>query len=82
MKSTGIVRRVDELGRIVIPKELRKVMDIVENEDSLEVYTDGDKIVLGKYSPGCLICKSMKNLRYVKGKRICEECLEEGMNEA
>lgn len=53
MKSTGIVRRVDQLGRVVLPKELRRVLDIKEN-DTLEIFTEGERIVLGKYAPGCI----------------------------
>ncbi|EPR10188.1 AbrB/MazE/SpoVT family DNA-binding domain-containing protein [Ruminiclostridium papyrosolvens] len=73
MKSTGIVRRVDELGRIVIPKETRQVLSISER-DSLEIFTDEDMILLKKYSPGCIFCNNVKNLTIYKGKYICEEC--------
>lgn len=56
MKSTGIVRKIDELGRVVIPKELRKVLSI-EEKDGLEIFTESDKIILRKYVPGCTFCK-------------------------
>ena len=55
MKSTGIVRKVDELGRIVIPKELRNTLNI-EEKDSLEIYVDGEHIILKKYEPACIFC--------------------------
>ena len=55
MKSTGIVRKVDELGRIVLPIELRRTMGI-EVKDALEIYVDGDHIVLKKYEPSCVFC--------------------------
>ena len=76
MKSIGIVRKVDELGRIVIPKELRKILNIDKNA-SLEIYTDEDgTIILKKYEPGCCICGNVtKNALNLKGKLVCKECL-------
>lgn len=76
MKSTGIVRKVDELGRIVIPKELRKTFDIAE-KDSLEIYVDGEQIILKKYSPACIFCGQAKDNVRFKGKIICSDCREE-----
>lgn len=73
MKSTGIVRKVDELGRIVIPMELRRTLGI-QIKDALEIYTDGDKIVLAKYEPDCSLCGSEKDLVVFKGKNICSSC--------
>lgn len=76
MKSTGIVRHVDDLGRVVIPKELRRTFGINEG-DSLEVFTDGDKIVLRKYAPGCTLCGSVNNdLKTFAGKLVCTNCLD------
>ena len=66
MKSTGIVRKVDELGRIVLPVELRRTMDIVE-KDALEIYVDGNSIVLRKYRPSCIFCDSTKDVRHLPG---------------
>ena len=77
LKSLGIVRKVDSLGRIVIPKELRTTMNIVEDETVLEISSDGEKIVLSKYNPGCHCCGNMGNLVEVMGLKICNECLEE-----
>ena len=79
MKSTGIVRKVDELGRIVIPIELRRTLDIAE-KDSLEIYTQDDAIVLKKYENTCVFCGKTKNVREYKGKNICESCLAELKN--
>ena len=76
MKSTGVVRRVDELGRIVIPIELRRTLDIAE-KDALEIYVDGGQIVLRKYEPGCLFCGELKGVINYKGKIICRKCLDE-----
>ncbi|MDD6154599.1 MAG: AbrB/MazE/SpoVT family DNA-binding domain-containing protein [Eubacteriales bacterium] len=76
MKSTGIVRPVDALGRVVIPIELRRNLGIGK-DDSLEVFVEGDSIVLKKYSPRCVFCGEDKNVREVRGKYICEDCLDE-----
>lgn len=76
MKSTGIVRKVDELGRIVLPIELRRTLDI-EVKDSLEIYVDGSQIVLKKYEPACIFCGNAKDVVNFKGKNICQECLAE-----
>ncbi len=74
MKSTGIVRKVDELGRVVIPIELRRTLDIAE-KDSLEIYVDGDKIILRKYEPACVFCGNAQNVEHFKGKNVCRSCL-------
>ncbi|KOF55730.1 AbrB family transcriptional regulator [Clostridium sp. DMHC 10] len=76
MKSTGVVRRVDELGRIVIPMELRRTLEIAE-KDSLEIYVDGEKIIFKKYQPACIFCGDAKDVVNYKGKNICKSCLEE-----
>lgn len=76
MKSTRIVRKVDELGRVVIPIELRKNMNINEG-DPLEIYVDGEHIVLKKYQPGCISCGSMDYKTTKHGTRICQKCIEE-----
>ena len=75
MKATGMVRRVDELGRIVLPAEIRQAMDI-KVKDSLEIYTDGDSIVLKKYQQSCVFCEEGENLVQFFDKRICPACLE------
>jgi transcriptional pleiotropic regulator of transition state genes len=75
MKSTGIVRKIDELGRMVIPKEMRKTMNI-DIKDPMEIFVDGDKIILQKYQPGCFICGNVEDNIEYKGKMICEDCLE------
>lgn len=76
MKATGIVRKVDQLGRMVIPKELRKTMD-VESGTPLEVYINDDEIILKKYNPGCIFCGETMDVEEFKGKNICRSCLEE-----
>lgn len=79
MKSTGVVRKLDNLGRIVIPIELRKNMGI-EIKDTLEIFTEGDQIILKKYQPGCIFCGDARNVRIFHGKMLCEKCVEELKN--
>ena len=74
MKSTGIVRKVDELGRIVLPIEMRRTLDI-EERDSLEIFVDGDSIILKKYQPACIFCDNTKDIISYKGKNICPDCI-------
>lgn len=76
MKSTGIVRKVDELGRIVLPIELRRTLDIAER-DALEIYVDESSIVLRKYEPACIFCGNARGVENIKGKNICSICLKE-----
>ena len=75
MQSTGIVRKVDELGRIVLPIELRRTLDIAER-DELEIYLDDDKVVLKKYEPSCIFCGSSCGLVTYHGRNVCMECIE------
>lgn len=76
MKSTGIVRKVDELGRVVLPIELRRTLDINE-KDSLEIYIDGEHVILKKYEPACVFCGNARDVEHYKGKNICPACLDE-----
>ena len=76
MKSTGIVRRVDELGRIVLPVELRRTLNINE-KDALEIYVDGGNVVLAKYEPSCVFCGSSVDVVNFKGKNVCPSCIKE-----
>ncbi len=76
MKSTGIVRKVDELGRIVIPIELRRVLG-VQQKDPVEIYVDAEKIILRKYEPACIFCESADNISHYKNKNICGECVKQ-----
>ena len=76
MKSTGIVRKVDELGRIVLPIELRRTLEIAER-DSLEIYVEGSTIILKKYEPACIFCGDAKDVVNYKGRNICKKCLDE-----
>ena len=74
MKSTGIVRKVDELGRVVIPIELRRTLGI-KIKDALEIYVDGERIVLKKYEPACIFCGNATGTKQFSGRIICQECI-------
>ena len=75
MKSTGVVRKVDELGRIVLPIEIRKTLDI-QQKDAIEIFIDEDKIILQKYQPACIFCNRVENIVYFNDKRVCSDCIE------
>ena len=75
MKSTGIVRKVDELGRVVIPKELRRVMNI-DLKDPVEIFTNGEQIIFKKYQPSCVFCDNADDIVVFQGKNICRSCLK------
>ncbi len=76
MKATGIVRRLDSLGRIVLPAELRRIMSI-KTKDPIEIFADSDSIVIQKYKEKCYICSNEENLNTFKKKRICKDCIDE-----
>lgn len=75
MKSTGIIRKVDNLGRIVLPIELRRTMDIAER-DELEIYMENDRIILQKFEQACIFCGSPRGLINYRRKNVCQECLK------
>lgn len=76
LKSTGIIRKVDELGRVVLPAEIRRMLDIAER-DELEIYMDNDQIVLKKFEPSCVFCSSSSGLVRYRGKNVCQNCAKE-----
>lgn len=76
MKATGIVRPVDALGRVVIPVELRRNLSI-NTDDSLEIFVDGQYIMLKKYEPSCIFCGEMDDIHQIHGKNVCGKCIEE-----
>lgn len=76
MKATGIVRPVDALGRVVIPVELRRNLNI-KTEDSLEIFVDGQYIMLKKYEPACIFCGEADDVRLIHGKTVCTKCIAE-----
>jgi len=76
MKATGIVRKVDELGRIVLPIELRRTLNI-DIKDPIEIYVDDDYILLKKYEPACVFCGNAKDIVNISGKNVCKNCIED-----
>ena len=74
MKSTGIIRKVDDLGRIVLPIELRRTLDIAER-DELEIFMENDRIILQKFEPACIFCESSRSLIVYRGKNVCQDCV-------
>ncbi len=75
MKATGIVRKFDENGRFVIPIEVRRMLDLDNPGDAMEVFLDGESIVLKKYSPSCIFCGNASDVVVYRDKRVCGECL-------
>ena len=75
MKKTGIIRRLDKLGRVVLPIELRRGLDWNEH-DRVEIFIEDDRVVLQKYEPNCLFCGGTKNLKEFRGKQVCARCVE------
>ena len=75
MKKTGMTRAIDEVGRIVLPKEIRETMDL-KTKDELEIIIEGDKIILTKYKPGCAFCGSVDNLKDFCESKLCPECIK------
>ena len=75
MKSTGIIRRVDELGRVVIPIEIRNKFQIAE-KDPIEIYVEGSSIIIKKFEPNCIFCGSTKDLVEYKDRLVCSKCAE------
>ena len=76
MKATGIVRKFDENGRFVLPMELRRQLDLNSTDAALEVFVDGESIILKKYEPACIFCGGMDNLISYKEKKICKKCAD------
>lgn len=75
MKATGNVRHVDNLGRIVLPIDIRRHLDL-NTDDAVEIFTEKDRIILRKYAPGCVFCGDAEDIVMFKDKRICRTCLE------
>lgn len=75
MKSTGIIRKIDELGRVVLPMGLRNQLSIAE-KDPIEIFVEGDSIILKKFEPNCVFCGSSKKLSSFNDKMICAKCME------
>lgn len=79
MKATGIVRKIDELGRIVLPIEIRRTLDIAER-DAVEIFMEKDRIILQKYSENCIFCGATQSLTTYQGKQVCQNCVRKIKN--
>lgn len=79
MKSTGIVRKIDNLGRVVIPIELRKTLDLNEN-DAVEIFTEGSSVIFKKHTISCVFCGNSKDVVSYKDKCVCNKCIEQIKN--
>lgn len=77
MKTIGCVRPVDKLGRLVLPSDIRKALNITSGEDSVEFFLDNDRIIVKKYRPSCIFCQSNENLIEYKNQSVCLNCMEE-----
>ena len=79
MKATGIVRKLDQLGRIVIPKELRTTFDL-KDTDPIEIFVEANDIILRKYQPACIFCNDANDVIQIEGKNVCRKCLKKMQN--
>ena len=73
---TGIIRPVDKMGRVVIPKEIRAQLQIENDVDSFEIFMEGDKIILQKYHPACIFCNTIKECVEYEGYAVCKDCID------
>ena len=76
MKSTGIIRPIDRMGRVVIPKEIRRHLHVENDIDSFEIYTEGEYVVLKKYQPTCVFCGNLGESVEMSGHTVCNKCIE------
>lgn len=80
MRAIGCVRQIDKLGRLVLPADIRKLLNITDGEDAVEFFLDEDSIIIKKYRPACVFCNSAENVIEYKNKTICQSCLDEIKN--
>ncbi len=76
MKSTGMIRPVDKMGRIVIPKEIRKLLNVESERDSFEIYMENDRVILEKYQPTCIFCGNLAESVELGGYSVCIGCID------
>ena len=79
MKSLGMIRQVDRMGRVVIPKEIRKQLNVENDVDSFEIYTEGEYVILKKYQPSCIFCEKLGDSVEFNGNTVCFGCIEKLM---
>ncbi len=76
MRSTGMIRPVDKMGRVVIPKEIRNQLGIENDVDSFEIYMDGDSVILRKYQATCIFCGNLADSVELSGHTVCKNCID------
>ena len=77
MRAVGCVRQIDKLGRLVLPSDIRRMLNIKDGSDSVEFFVDEDSVVIKKYRPACIFCNSANNIQTYKNQSICQSCLDE-----
>ncbi len=82
MRAIGCVRQIDKLGRLVLPSDIRKSLNIKDGVDSVEFFVDNDSIIIKKYRPSCIFCDSAEDIITYKNQTICQSCLNELKNNA
>lgn len=80
MRAIGCVRQIDKLGRLVLPSDIRKTLNITDGVDSVEFFIDNDSVIIKKYRPSCIFCNSPENIINYKKQMVCQECLDELKN--
>ncbi len=77
MRAIGCVRQIDKLGRLVLPSDIRKALDLKNGVDSVEFFMDNDSVIIKKYRLTCIFCQSDENLISYKNQAVCRNCMEE-----
>ncbi len=77
MRAVGCVRQIDKLGRLVLPSDIRRMLNIKDGSDSVEFFVDEDSVVIKKYRPACIFCNSANNIQTYKNQSVCQTCLDE-----
>ena len=80
MRAVGCVRQIDKLGRLVLPSDIRRMLNIKDGSDSVEFFVDEDSVVIRKYRPACIFCNSANNIQVYKNQSVCQDCIEEIRN--
>ncbi len=77
MRAFGCVRQIDKLGRLVLPSDIRRMLNIKDGSDSVEFFVDDDCVIIKKYRPACIFCNSANNIVTYKNQSVCQSCLDE-----
>ena len=76
MRAIGCVRQIDKLGRLVLPSDIRRMLNIKDGMDSVEFFVDDDCVIIKKYRPACIFCNSANNVQSYKNQSVCQHCLD------